>query len=69
MVVPNIDLQRCLVCMHDIIVRMNTFLVYIIGWDADYATTAYRQHVEALAQHQVCWMNLFLFFSPFWNDY
>nr|ACJ61498.1 photoperiod independent early flowering protein [Glycine max] len=23
------------------------------SWDADYATTAYRQHVEALAQHQL----------------
>lgn len=43
--------------MHDIIVRLNTILVYIIGWDADFATMAYRQQVEALAQHQVCGMN------------
>lgn len=25
----------------------------MLGWDADFATEAYRQEVEALAQHQV----------------
>lgn len=30
---------------------MNCLL--ISGWDSDFATEAYRQQVEALAQHQV----------------
>lgn len=37
-----------------------------IGWDADFATTAYRQQVEALAQHQVCWINVDFFFPIFY---
>ena len=36
------------------------------GWDADFATKAYRQHVEALAQQQVSqWIVLMLLCSQF----
>lgn len=32
---------------------LHEFLCFFTGWDADFATEAYRQQVETLAQHQV----------------
>ena len=43
----------------------NSHLAHYLGWDADFATTAYRQHVEALAQQQVCYDNCIVNVSLF----
>lgn len=55
--------------MHFILSQHNCFVITffqvheylsLAGWDADFATTAYRQHVETLAQRQV-WPDNFTF--------
>jgi hypothetical protein len=33
--------------------RYTKLACFLIAWDADFATEAYRQQVEALTQHQV----------------
>lgn len=56
----SIILVDCLLC------KLTCLL--ISGWDADFATEAYRQQVEALAQHQVgqfyCMVQIFLQMCP-----
>jgi len=37
--------------------------LFVSGWDADFATEAYRQQVEALAQHQVHVINSYVDFK------
>jgi hypothetical protein len=40
----------------------------VLGWDADFATEAYRQEVEALAQHQVHNIN-FMLHTLLWTNF
>lgn len=36
-----------------VLFSLTDYFWWILGWDTDFATEAYRQQVEALAQHQV----------------
>lgn len=39
--------------IHRLILISHVMLMLFSEWDADFATEAYRQQVEVLAQHQV----------------
>lgn len=48
-----IPMYICIMLIHRLILISHVMLMLFSEWDADFATEAYRQQVEVLAQHQV----------------
>lgn len=43
----------CIMSSHSLVLSSHEMFMLFSEWDADFATKAYRQQVETLAQHQV----------------